>query len=55
MIFGLSGSEDDMVVIRSDHRQRRRAARASRKLGAVFLWYQGRGIQVTVLPKVGMY
>ena len=31
-ICGLSGSEDDMVVMRLVHRQRRRAASASRKL-----------------------
>ncbi|MHB8296013.1 MAG: hypothetical protein ACYDH5_15630 [Acidimicrobiales bacterium] len=55
IIFGLSGSEDDIGKIRSDHRQRRRAARASRKLGVVFFGYQGRGVQVVVVPCAGMY
>src|SRR5665647_1115185 len=35
-----------MAVIRWDHSTRRREASASRKLGVVFWWYQGRGIQV---------
>ena len=55
MIFGLSAPEDDIGEIRSDHRQRRSAASASRKFGAAFLGYQGRAIQVTVVPYVGMY
>ena len=41
--------------IRSDHRQRRSWASASRKLGVAFFWYQGRVIQVIVVPKLGMY
>lgn len=36
----------DMAVIRWDHRVRRSAARASRKLGVALRVYQGRGIQV---------
>src|ERR1035437_8933625 len=35
-----------MAVIRRDHSTGRREASASRKLGGVFWWYQGRGIQV---------
>src|ERR1035437_110524 len=35
-----------MAVIRWDHSTGRREASASRKLGVVFWWYQGRGIQV---------
>ena len=49
------GSGDDTRVIRSAQRTRRSAARASRKLGAAFFWYQGRMVQVTVVPKLGMY
>lgn len=55
MIFGLSGREDDIGETRSDHRQRRSAASASRTLGAAFLWYPSRMVQVTVVPKLGMY
>ena len=55
MIFGLSGPVDDTSVILSDHMVRRSAALASRKLGAAFLRYQGRGVQVTAVPWVGMY
>ena len=50
MIFGLSGPKDDNGVIRSDQRQRRSVASASRKLGVVFFGYQGRGIQLGVVP-----
>ncbi|MHB1712500.1 MAG: transposase, partial [Acidimicrobiales bacterium] len=53
--FRVSGPEDDIGIIRSDHTQRRRVASASRKLGVVFFGYRGRGIQVVVVPCVGMY
>src|SRR5665811_934584 len=36
----------DKVVIRWDHSTRRSAARASRKLGVLFVRYQGLGVQV---------
>ena len=48
--FGLSGPEDESSVIRSDQRQRRSWASASRKLGVAFFRYQGRAIQVVVAP-----
>jgi hypothetical protein len=53
--FSGSGSEDDTGVIRSAQRTQRSEARASRKLGVAFFGYHGRGIQLAVVPKVGMY
>src|SRR5680860_313367 len=44
-----------MVVIRWAHSTRRSAARASRKLGVLFVRYQGRGVQVRPVGWVWRY